>query len=214
MHLTGKPVIYFDWDGTLADSMELCMGEIALSLEWMGLPPRSESELRKLNGPTIEEAGVLLGIPPERMEEHLQLRKDAQVAIFKEKQKLFSGVYEMLETLRKEADLVLVSNGYPEYIDRSVDLTDTRGLFAQIQPCVEGLSKTQVLAMLLEKMKPTRCVMVGDRKGDLIAGRENGIPTIAAAYGYGTPEEWVLADQKADSVRQLQELLTDFIRKA
>ena len=47
MHLTGKPVIYFDWDGTLADSMDLCMGEIALSLEWMGLPPRTESELRK-----------------------------------------------------------------------------------------------------------------------------------------------------------------------
>ena len=33
-----RPVIFFDWDGTIADSMPLCIGEITLALERMGDP--------------------------------------------------------------------------------------------------------------------------------------------------------------------------------
>jgi phosphoglycolate phosphatase len=118
----------------------------------------------------------------------------------------------MLKELRKEADLVIVSNGYPEYIDRSLDITKTREIFAHVQSCIEGLNKTQVLALLPETMKPEKCIMVGDRTGDIIAGRENGVPTIAAAFGYGTPEEWALADMQAVSVGHLTEMLQAFIR--
>ena len=210
--MSGKPVIFFDWDGTLADSMSLCMGECALTLEWMDLPPLHELDLMRCNGPTLEEAASILGVPETRMEEYLQKRKDAQIVIFEKHQKLFTGVYDMLLALRKEADLVIVSNGYPEYLDRSLDITKTRELFAHVQPCIEGLNKTQVLAKLLEEMKPAKCIMVGDRTGDIIAGRENGVPTIAAAFGYGMPEEWALADMQAFSVGQLTEMLQEFIR--
>ena len=212
MNMTGKPVIFFDWDGTLADSMSLCMGECALTLEWMGLPALHERDLMKCNGPTLEEAAAILGVPESRMEEYLQKRKDEQVVIFEKHQKLFNGVYDMLLALRQEADLVIVSNGYPEYLERSLDITKTRELFAHVQPCIEGLNKTQVLAKLIEAMQPDKCIMVGDRTGDIIAGRGNGIKTVAAAFGYGTPEEWALADMQAFSVGQLTEILQDFIR--
>ena len=212
MNMTGKPVVFFDWDGTLADSMSLCMGECALTLEWMGLPPLHERDLMRCNGPTLEGAAAILGVPDSRMDEYLQKRKDAQVVIFEKHQKLFNGVYDMLVELRKEADLVIVSNGYPEYLERSLDITKTREIFAHVQPCIEGMNKTQVLTLLLEKIKPRKCVMVGDRTGDIIAGRENGVPTIAAAFGYGTPEEWALADMQAFSVVHLTEMLKEFIR--
>ena len=213
MHHNERPVIFFDWDGTLADSMELCMGEIALALEWMGITPPPREELMKLNGPTIEEAAVRLNIPPEKMEQHLQYRKDAQLVIFKEKQRLFDGAYDLLANLSQIADIVLVSNGYPEYLDRSVDLTDTRRFFTHIQPCIEGLNKTQVLTQLLAAMKPCRCIMVGDRSGDLIAGRDNHIPTVAAAYGYGGPEEWALADCTVRSMAEMQSMLTAWVNE-
>ena len=63
MNMTGKPVVFFDWDGTLADSMSLCMGECALTLEWMGLPPLHERDLMRCNGPTLEGAAAILGVP-------------------------------------------------------------------------------------------------------------------------------------------------------
>ena len=213
MHQSEKPTIFFDWDGTLADSMELCVGEIALALEWMGITPPPREELVKLNGPTIEEAAVRLNIPDDKMEQHLQYRKDAQLVIFEEKQRLFDGAYDLLASLADAANVVLISNGYPEYLDRSVDLTETRCFFTHIQPCIEGLNKTQVLTRLLDSMKPARAIMVGDRSGDLIAGRDNGLPTVAAAYGYGTAEEWALADYTVRSVEELSAFLHDWVSR-
>ena len=52
--------------------------------------------------------------------------------------------------------------------------------------------------------------MVGDRIGDIRAGRENGLTTIAAAFGYGNDAEYAEADLRADSIAQLQETLLHF----
>ena len=42
--------------------------------------------------------------------------------------------------------------------------------------------------------------MVGDRLGDIRAGQENGLPTIAACYGYGNDAEYNQASLGAGSV--------------
>jgi len=39
--------------------------------------------------------------------------------------------------------------------------------------------------------------MVGDRSFDIEAAHLNGIRCLAAAWGYGTPEEWAQADAVA-----------------
>ena len=41
-----KPVIFFDWDGTLADSMNLCVAEIRQALITMRLPDLPDDVLR------------------------------------------------------------------------------------------------------------------------------------------------------------------------
>ena len=52
------------------------------------------------------------------------------------------------------------------------------------------------------------CVMVGDRKYDIIGAKENGIKSIAVLYGYGNREEFVLsgADFIAEKVENIYEL--------
>ena len=47
-----KPVIFFDWDGTLADSMNPCVAEIRQALITMRLPDLPDDVLRQCNGPT------------------------------------------------------------------------------------------------------------------------------------------------------------------
>ena len=37
-------------------------------------------------------------------------------------------------------------------------------------------------------------MLVGDTKGDVDAGKANGMATIGVTYGYGTPEEVSAAD--------------------
>ena len=70
------------------------------------------------------------------------------------------------------------------------------------------LSKGPLLALAIRETGARRedCVMVGDTHGDFEAARENGIASVAVAWGYGKPEELALADvtvARADEIPDL-----------
>ena len=56
--------------------------------------------------------------------------------------------------------------------------------------------KPELLAKLIKNLgvDPKDAVMVGDTKGDVDAGKANGMATIGVTYGYGTPDEVSSAD--------------------
>ena len=60
-------------------------------------------------------------------------------------------------------------------------------------------SKIDLLARILSEHALTResAWMVGDRVFDIDAAHANNIRCVAAAWGYGTPEEWAQADAVA-----------------
>ena len=202
-----RPVIFFDWDGTLADSMGLCIQELRLTLEELGLPVPDNACLARCNGPTYEESVGILEIPDALAARFLETRLRVEVELAPVWQRLFPGIREMLAVLSQRADLVIMSNGLADYLRVSTEAMDVAQYFARIQPMIPGKTKTQALEMTLTQMCPRQAVMVGDRRGDMLAGKANGLPTIAACYGYGLPDEWALADRQAYSVEQLTQML-------
>lgn len=206
-----KPVIFFDWDGTLADSMALCIGEVGLTLERMGLPPVPEDILRACNGPTYVETIPMLGIPTGREEEYLHTRQKCQAEIIPQTLKLFPGIQEMLCALRPLAQMVVVSNGLQAYLDYSARFTGVEHFFSRLQGCIPGKTKPQVLGEMLSELLPSRCIMVGDRLGDILAGKANAVPTVAACYGFGTPEEYNQADYQVNAPMELVPLLYNLL---
>lgn len=210
---TPKPVIYFDWDGTLADSMPLCLEEVKRALEIMGLPPQPESVRARCNGPTILESVPLMGVPPERAEEYLNTRVQQAIALAPTYQRLFPKVRGMLQSLRDMSTMVIVSNGIGPYVNASLVATGVDSYFPRVQTTIPGKTKAELLQMLQAELTPHRAIMVGDRAGDLEAGAAAGLPTIAACYGYGSPEEWVLGDQQAYSVEMLRDMLLQWVRE-
>jgi len=58
-------------------------------------------------------------------------------------------------------------------------------------------AKPELLAKLISDLKidPKTAVMVGDTKGDVDAGKANGLATIGVTYGYGTEDEVSGADR-------------------
>ena len=60
----------------------------------------------------------------------------------------------------------------------------------------EKYKKAELLAKLLKDfgIDPKDAVMVGDTKGDVDAGKANGMATIGVTYGYGTSDEVAEAD--------------------
>lgn len=205
-----KPVIFFDWDGTLCDSMQLCIEENRSTLRLLGLPDQPDEVLRRCNGPTFEEAAPIIGVPEERMEEYCRIRLSCALALVEKVNRLFPGAREMLSALKDKAELCIVSNGTQAYLTRCMQHFGLEGVFHRIVWSHPERTKTQNLAGLMAELQPERAVMVGDRIGDIRAGRENGLTTIAAAFGYGNDAEYAEADLRADSMAQLQEMLLHF----
>ena len=205
-----KTVIFFDWDGTLCDSMELCIRENRMTLEKMGLPAQPEETLRACNGPTYREAVPILGVPAERTEEYCRIRLATALSILPEINRMYDGAREMLLTLQPHADMCIVSNSSMEYLQLCLRTFGLEGVFSRVAAAQIGRTKTQNLAALLNEMRPERAVMIGDRLGDIAAGADNGLLTIACDYGYGSPAEWERADYHAASVQDLEAMLQRF----
>lgn len=205
-----RPVICFDWDGTLCDSMALCIHENRMVLEHLGLPAVPEETLRKCNGPTFEEAAPMLGVPPERLEEYCRKRLECALSLVPTVNRLFDGARELLSALAPHADLCIVSNGTAPYLAKCKDVFGLHGVFRRTVTCHPERSKTENLALLLEELQPERAIMVGDRLGDILAGKANGLPTIAACFGYGNEAEYAAADMQAATMAELQQMLLDF----
>lgn len=207
-----KPMIFFDWDGTLADSMGLSRHGVQTAMAAMGLPPVAEEMLVYSNGPTIEESAQLLGVPESMQAEWVRTRYAAEMDGVDEHQRAFAGVPEMLRRLRDIADLVIISNGGIPYLTKSTRILGVADCFFYIQGIVVGQTKGVTLSQVIDRLQPERAVMVGDRLGDFLAGKHCHIPAIAAGYGYGNEEEWAQADVMLPTVEALEAWLTDWAK--
>ena len=133
-----KPLICFDWDGTLCDSMELCIHENRMTLERMGLPAVPETTLRRCNGPTFEEAAPIIGVPEARMEEYCRIRLSCALALVEKVNRLFPGARELLNALKPWAELCIVSNGTEAYLKRCMQhfgLEDVFNMVSAVKSC-------------------------------------------------------------------------------
>lgn len=205
-----QPVLCFDWDGVLADSMALCIAETRQTLLEMGLPDLPDDVLISCNGPTYEQAAPILHIPPERLEEYMQIRHTIGLRLAPVVNRLFPGIREMLETLHDKAMLCIVSNGHHDYVTLCLREFHLAHLFTHVVTARLGRTKTQNLQELLDQLQPEQAVMIGDRLTDFQAGQACGLPTVAACYGCGCPEEYAQATVQVQTVAQLQDVLLAF----
>ena len=208
-----KPVIFFDWDGTLCDSMQLCIEENRNTLRLLGLPDQPDAVLRQCNGPTFEEAAPIIGVPAERMDEYCRVRLACALDLVEKVNRLFPGARELLAALAPHAELCIVSNGTEAYLKKCLKFFGLEDVFRLVVWCHPERTKTQNLALAIEALQPERAVMVGDRLGDLRAGKANELPTVAAAFGYGNAAEWAVADFTAATMAELQSLLMNFAKE-
>lgn len=202
----GLPMIIFDFDGTLVNSMQLCVTELKKTFQDMNLPVPPLAELEKCNGPSHEEAAQLLKVPKELQAEFLRIRGSYQMSLMDSCQKIYSGVPRMLDILSACANLFIASNGRQEYVDKSLSNWGIGKYFVKAKGGDITHTKSQLVGELLKEYRPLRAVMVGDRLSDILAGKENGLYTVAAAYGFGTEAEWREADKQALSVEELTDI--------
>ena len=198
-----SPLIIFDWDGTLADSMDMCVAGVAGALERMGLPPAPRERMMACNGPLYEDSAEIMGIESHRRAEFLRLRTECEDAAIPTHQKLFPGVREMLRTLKEQATLAIASNGRPEYLQASLTLMRLEDVFADVQGRCPGKVKTELIQMLLTRLPHRGACVVGDALGDLRAAHACGLPALFVGYGYHGAEDWKEADAVVEEPKEI-----------
>lgn len=190
--------LFFDFDGTIHNAGPIYLPALQAVYDELvekGLRPEkkwTEKEVFPFLGQTAQE--MWDGFAPElSREEKLayaeKIRDLEETLIEKGHSKLFDGAFETLKALKKDYHMVFFSNCSNRYLTLMKKAHHLDALFDDYLTA-ENFAyqpKAKTLAMVLEYF-PKDCVFTGDRHHDFTAGKENGVPTVGCAYGFGGDE--------------------------
>lgn len=206
---------FFDLDGTLVDSAPDILALIRLVLKEAALPvPAMDTTLI---GPPLEE--IMAAMAPHSSVEDQQ----ALVLAYRKRYRVhdyggtrvFSGIPGLLQHLREQGCLLFVATNKPNYVTRR--LLERKGLLPLFTDIVcrdsdpsQALSKCAMIQKMLSQygIPASRAVMTGDSRLDMEGGRQAGVFTLAALYGYGgreallhTQPDFVVEDESWHTVK-------------
>ena len=204
MPLPHRPqAVFFDLDGTLADTADDLAAPInAMRIE-RGQQPMPVAELRRFA--SAGARGLLargLGVDKddaafEALRQEFLERYERDIVVHT---RLFDGMPELLERLEAEGvRWGVISNKIERYVRIIVDKL---GIAGRTTVAYGGDSAARpkphpdlmLLALQATGLRGEDCVYVGDDLRDVVAGRAAGMATVAAAYGYcgdaDGPENW------------------------
>lgn len=206
--------IVFDLDGTLTDSAPGIINSIKYAIGKLGYRELSNSELQSCVGPPLAEHIMeLMGISEPQSLEFLRVYREYFAVKGIYENNIYAGIPCMLEELKAAGIRLMLCTGKPEPFAREVlryfQLAD---YFDDILgPTFEGKynDKAEGLAELLRRSGAGDCLMVGDRKYDIIAAKACGIPSAGVLWGYGSEQE--LTEYGADYLVHTASELLDLV---
>ena len=181
------PVVLFDLDGTLADTIGLIVASYNHAFRAVLDTERDEAEIRAWIGrPLIESFAE---VSPEHAEELDRVYREWNVANTERLLRVYDGVAELLSDLaaagvrtgvvtskrRQTALLAMRGVGIEELAPLLATLEDTERHKPLPDPLLHGAAALGV--------EPTDCVYVGDAAVDVAAARAAGMSAIAVSWG-------------------------------
>lgn len=198
--------IVFDVDGTLNQTTRYAVIAYQTALEKRNYFV-DETELISCIGMSPEAIIERLfgGLEEQAAKEWFEDIKKLEYQLMKEHAAPFDGVEEMLAQLKlKGYKLAICSNAYYDHIEHVLQAIHLKSYFDEIASLEKGTTKSEILQSLLSGVGCKQACMVGDRRFDLAAARDNGIPFVGCAYGYA-PDEIQTADAVVKSPGEILE---------
>jgi phosphoglycolate phosphatase len=195
------PVVLFDLDGTLTDPLEGVVRCVQYALNKLGIAAPESNDLRDWIGPPLYDSfRALLGDEALALEA-LTLYRERYAVKGLYENKLYSGMPTLLNELQRCGTRLMVAttklNTAAERVLEHFDLT--RYISALAGSTADGRlhDKAEVIGELLPLLSTAErasCVMVGDRRFDILGARAHNIPCIAVSWGYGARAELMAAN--------------------
>lgn len=204
--------IFFDFDGTLCDTEADIRDSWRAAFAELKLDATRFERLYRIGPPTEVAAQLFFpGADDAFLRRLCEVYRGHYYGSGYPKTRAYPGVDAMLGRLRAEGKkLFIATNKNAAPLTEIVGKLGWSGVFVELlnrdMMPLDRYKKSELLRQALERhaLDPRRTAMVGDAATDIAAGREAGVVTVAADYGYGDPDE--LAASGADRVLTLKEV--------
>ena len=187
--------LFFDLDGTLTDPKEGFTKSFIFALEQMGMKPPADEELLWCIGPPLHDSFLhFLGDKQKVNQAVLHYRERYNVIGMYENQ-VYAGIREMLsELVEGGCTLHLATSKLRPIAAKIMEHFALHSFFKSIHGSeLDGTrgDKGELIAFILEQERLTAsdCVMIGDRKYDMIGAQKNQVRGIGVGWGYGSHAE-------------------------
>lgn len=211
-----KDILLFDLDGTLTDPRVGITRSVAFALEKAGIHVENTDDLCPFIGPPLKDSFMeLYGFNETQA---LQAIEDYRIYFRKQgmlENEVYPSIRDMLADLQQQGDTLIVATSKPE--EFAISIMEHFKLDSyMLDICGATMDgsrndKADVIAYAVRKhqLSIERCVMIGDRRYDIIGGKKNAMHTIGVLYGYGSLDEVkeAGADRIVNDVQQLHKLL-------
>jgi phosphoglycolate phosphatase len=183
----------FDFDGVLADSLDIYADVVARCLERIGMPiVKSKEDYLALFDGNFYESMAARGVD---LAAYSKVAMELIPRIDTNAMKPFPGLIPVLAALQKDHLLAVISsNGY-----RTIETMLVRFGFATYFRDIFGadfrFSKKEKIAVAMEKYgpPPERTFYIGDTAGDIVEARAAGVKSVAVTWGWHSRERLIAA---------------------
>lgn len=194
--------VIFDLDGTLANTLPLCIQAFRQSIEPLVNRPISDPEIIATFGPS--EEGTIMVLAPNHYEKGVADYLYFYEALHDICPLAFDGIKELLTTLKnKQIRIAMVTGKGKNSTHISLKRFNLTHFFEFIETGVPGgprkVEGIQIILDSLPDIKKEEFIYVGDAPSDIIASRKVGIPVIAAAWA-DTAEPETLKELNPDEL--------------
>ena len=190
--------ILFDLDGTLTDPGEGIINSVEYALNKYGIEVEDKKSLCKFIGPPLLVSfSTYYGFNEEKSREAIEIYRE----YYKDKGinecKLFDGIKELLEMLKKSNYKVALATSKPEHFAHIVlQNYDIHKYFDFIGGASMDektrYTKEHVIEYVLSNIEETdrsKILMIGDRCFDINGAKAYNLDSVGVTFGYGTKEE-------------------------
>ncbi|BAY45113.1 phosphoglycolate phosphatase [Scytonema sp. HK-05] len=193
-----QKVIIFDFDGTIADTVDALVGIANGLAQKFGYIPITQEELALLRNLNSREIIKYSGISILKIPFLVKKVKSELKSKIKEL-KPISGIKEALVVLNNKGyRLGIITSNSQDNVTDFLKVNDLENLFDFVYSGVTIFGKTTIINNVLKQkqIKPQEVIYVGDETRDIEASKKANIKVIAVTWGFNSQE--VLAKQNPD----------------
>lgn len=212
-----KQVILFDLDGTLTNPKEGITKSVAYALDKFDIKVESLDELCVFIGPPLLESFMkYYDMKEEQATQAIVYYREYFIQRGMLENVQYDGIAAMLNILKEQGKTLLVATSKPwvfakQILEHFHLASYFNGIYGSELDGTRS-QKAEVIAYALhsEGISAQDCVMVGDRKHDILGAKEHHMKSVGVLYGYGSCDELKQsgADVIVKTIDELKEVLS------